>query len=160
MARTKKQDHDPASTPSTSRKRNVKKKSISATSSVAHLQKITAESKRKFLRAKKTTDSYEGYTKRFKEWWEEMLAKDVDAEEMWRSRSNEGVVGEDEEKEIDHEDNMMKDPDFRDALKGRPTKHTPQVISMYIAFKCLEEDKGQSTAEGIHAALKAEYENM
>lgn len=55
---------------------------------------------------------------------------------------------------------MMNDPDFRNALAGRPTKATPSVIGMFITFKCFEEEKGKSTAEGIHAAVLQMYDNM
>lgn len=92
MARTKKQDTAPAPTSSTSsgQKRAVKKKSVSATSNAAHLQKMSEAAKRKYLKSKKTSVTYEGYIKRMFEWWDQMLTKDQDTEVA--SSGKEGVV--------------------------------------------------------------------
>ena len=69
------------------------------------------------------------------------------------------MAGEGEE-EVDETEEMMRDPEFARALDGPPSKYTPQVIALFLAYHCFNIGDGKSTADGIHATFVYEYDHM
>lgn len=48
--------------------------------------------------------------------------------------------------------------DMAVAFDGAPNRASPEVLSLYLTFKCLDGTCGISTAESIRAALKAMWD--
>ncbi|KAJ7923960.1 hypothetical protein B0H13DRAFT_1864427 [Mycena leptocephala] len=69
-------------------------------------------------------------------------------------------------KQKEKEDPSWKCPDGIDtdllekALKGPPNKHSVYTLGLYLTQKCVVEDLGKSTAEGIHGAFANYWDNL
>ncbi|KZP05164.1 hypothetical protein FIBSPDRAFT_766273 [Athelia psychrophila] len=128
------------------------------TSSLQQLKNLTAEKTDQHIKSGKTRNAYNGYITRAKSWLGAFFLEEGEAERKWKEGSGKGLSG-DGEGDIDNT-TLLEDEEFRDAFDGVPSKSTPQAISMFLTFKCFEENKGRSTAEGIHAAFITEYDKM
>lgn len=127
-------------------------------SSLQQLKSLTAEKTDQHIKSGKTRGAYNGYITRAKTWLGAFFLEEGEAERRWKEGSGKGLSG-DGEGDINNV-TLLEDEEFRDAFNGVPSKSTPQAISMFLTFKCFEENKGRSTAEGIHAAFIAEYDKM
>jgi hypothetical protein len=137
-------------------KQGVSKKSAGP-SSISTLQKLAAAKKKQYLHSDNTTGKYNGYVARGKEWLASFSEAEQEAESKWKAGLRHGIFAEGED-EINK--NTMGDPNFCNAFDGPPVECTPQAITMFLAWKCFAQDNGQSTADGIHAAFLAEYNEM
>lgn len=135
-----------------------RKKSVGQASSLHHLQTLAAAKTKKYLKSGNTTEAYQGYIKRGKEFLASFFNEEHEAEGIWKAGLEQGLSG-DGESEIDGK-TMLDDEEFRDAFEGCPSNSTPQAIAMFLAFKCFEQGNGKSTADGIHAAFITEYDQM
>ena len=97
--------------------------------------------------------------RRAREFLSTLVETEHNAEAENRSKRNDELSGEGEE-EIDNTEEMMRDPEFAKALEGPPSKYTPQVIALFLAYHCFEIGNKKSTAEGIHAAFVHEYDHL
>ncbi|KZP03242.1 hypothetical protein FIBSPDRAFT_1019175 [Athelia psychrophila] len=127
-------------------------------SSLQQLKNLTAEKMDQHIKSGKTRNAYNRYITRAKSWLGVFFLEEGEAERKWKEGSGKGLSG-DGEGDIDNT-TLLEDEEFRDAFDGVPSKSTPQAISMFLTFKCFEENKGRSTAEGIHAAFITEYDKI
>jgi hypothetical protein len=140
-------------------KRGASKTSIGPQSSLSTLKKLAHTKKKQYLHSENTTEKYDGYVKRGKEFLQSFFEEESEAEANWKAAADKELSGDGEE-EIDEDENLLRDPEFRNAFNGPPVKSTPQAIAMFLAWKCFEQNNGKSTADGIHAAFIAEYDQM
>jgi len=155
MTRVSKPANEPTGVCAKRAKRGSKQ-SIGPSSSLATLRKLASDKKRQYLHSNNTTEKYDGYVARGKEWLAS-FSEEQEAESKWKSASLQGLSSEGEDEIAE---NKMEDPEFSHAFDGPPGKCTPQAIAMFLAWKCFSQDNGQSTADGIHAAFLAEYNEM
>ena len=156
MTRVSKPANEPTGVCAKRAKRGSKQ-SIGPSSSLATLRKLASDKKRQYLHSNNTTEKYNGYVARGKEWLASFSEEEQEAESKWKSASLQGLSSEGEDEIAE---NKMEDPEFSHAFDGPPGKCTPQAITMFLAWKCFSQDNGQSTADGIHAAFLAEYNEM
>ncbi len=52
------------------------------------------------------------------------------------------------------------DPEFASAFSGSPKACSADALAMYLTFKCLHQERGQSTAEGARSAIKKYWEEL
>lgn len=83
-----------------------------------------------------------------------------DSESKATKPGSQGLSGEGEDEFIDDDEALLNDPEFRNAFNGHPSKHTPNAIVMFLTWKCFHQGNGISTAQGIHAAFIAEYDQL
>lgn len=160
MGRTKKPSttHNP---PKSTRSPRVRtKKSAEPKPSLSKLKELATAKTKQFLHSENTTEAYDGYVKRGKEFLAMFVEEEGNAEANWKARPGQGLSGDGEEEIQKDQNSLRSDPEFCRAFDGHPVKSTPQAIVMFLAWKCFEHDNGQSTADGIHAAFLAEYDQM
>lgn len=145
--------------PTKPQNKGTSKKSIGPQSRLSTLKKLAHSKKKQFLHAESTTEKYDGYIKNAKEWLQSFFVEEDEAESKWKAGSGQGLSGEGEE-EIDGMESMRDDPEFCNAFDGPPVKGTPQAIAMFLAWKCFDQNNKKSTADGIHAAFIAVYDQM
>lgn len=58
------------------------------------------------------------------------------------------------------DDTDPPDPEFADAFTGAPNRCSPDALTLYLTYKCIEGDNGKSTAEGAYSAMKKYWEEM
>lgn len=141
------------------RTRNTSKKAKGPATSLDSLIKINTAGKSQHLKAARTRDAYVGYMRRAREFLSTLVDTEHNAEAENRSKHTGGLSGKGEE-EIDETEEMMRDPEFAKALDGPPSRYTPQVIALFLAYHCFEIGNKKSTAEGIHAAFVHEYNHL
>lgn len=99
-----------------------------------------------WYKSKRTTKAYTNYVKAGKAWLQKWVAEETASGEGMES-GQEGVT---------------QSPGDRRALFSgafdEAGEHTPNVLRMYIAFKCEHQKLGFSTAEGIRSAFKSYFE--
>jgi hypothetical protein len=127
--------------------------------SLSKLTKLAASKTKQFLHSENTTGKYDGYVKRGKEFLASFVEDEGNTEARRKASHVQGLSADGEE-EIEGDNMLQSDPEFCHALDGCPVKSTPQAIAMFLAWKCFEQDNGKSTADGIHAAFVAEYDQM
>jgi len=148
--------------PPRSRGKGTSKKSIGPRSSISTLNKLARTKTKQFLHSEATTEKYDGYVKQAQEFLESFFAEENEAEAKWKA-GKAGVghrLSGDGEEEIDEDESLLNDPEFRNALNGCPVKCTPQVITMFLTWKCFGQNNKKSTADGAHAALIAQYDQL
>lgn len=141
------------------RNQGTHKKAKGPETSLNSLIKINTTGKTQHLKAKRTRDAYDGYKKRAKEFLSTLVDTEHNAEAEKTSKRGGELAGEGEE-EVDETEEMMRDPEFARALDGPPSKYTPQVIALFLAYHCFNIGDGKSTADGIHATFVYEYDHM
>lgn len=142
------------------RKRTTSKKAKGPSTSLDSLIKINAAGKTQHLKAARTREAYKGYLRRAKEFLATLVETECNAETEGNSEPIGELSGEGEQDEVDKTEEMMRDPEFARALDGAPSKYTPQVIALFLAYHCFDVGDGKSTADGIHAAFVYEYDHM
>ena len=151
----------PRKSTSTTVKRAPKKKqgkSTKPSSSLGELRDLAAAQTAQHVRAANTRKAYEGHFTRAQAFLASFFLEEADAELKWKAKAGAGLSGDDEG-EIDSQ-KLRDDEEFRNAFIGLPSESTPQAITMFLAYKCFEENNSRSTAEGIHAAFIAKYDDM
>ena len=108
------------------------------------LQALETQTKEDNLLSKNTTKAYTGYVLAGRHWLEELCSKS--STEIPHGWPLAGTPEEDPKASLD--------PDFAHAFDPTPNSHSPQALALYLTFKCVQEKRGRSTAEGIHAAFK------
>jgi hypothetical protein len=124
----------------------------------AALKTLAAENQKKHGKSKNTTDNYDGHIRRGKEFVAKFSKDEAITEAEWQHGSIHRMSGDGEDSEIAGQDEL--DPEFPFAFTGPPKKCTPLAISMFMASKCFEENRGKSTAVAIHAAFLLYYKQM
>lgn len=109
------------------------------------LQAAAQTIKQGHLKAKRTTTSYQGHVTRGQKFIQNLQ---TDTEQP------SGLPQELLDSAIDEPDGL------KTALDGIPTKHSPDALSCYLVFKSSHEKRGESTADGIHAAFKDFWNHM
>ncbi|KAJ7858328.1 hypothetical protein B0H13DRAFT_2571611, partial [Mycena leptocephala] len=99
----------------------------------ADLGKSTREARVTYTNAKKTTEAYEGYLSRGREF---LQCRKDEARESWVHPQ-------------DHIDTDL----LAKAFSKPPNKYSATALEMFITQKCLVEKLKKSTAEGIHGAF-------
>ena len=56
------------------------------------------------------------------------------------------------------DDTDPPDPEFAEAFTGAPNKCSPEALTLYMTFKCIDGHNGKATAEGAYSAMKKEWE--
>lgn len=88
------------------------KQSIGPSSSLATLQKLASDKKKQYLHSNNTTEKYDGYVARGKEWLAFFSEEEQEAESKWKSASLWGLSseGEDEIAENKMEESAQETP--------------------------------------------------
>ncbi|KAF4619278.1 hypothetical protein D9613_004727 [Agrocybe pediades] len=150
-------------TKTTATKAKGRKKKTDASTGPTYQEACAAvsESVKNFAKSKKTLQSYEGYVRRGKEFIEKFTFSQKELERQWKDGENagknlstSGKEGEEDQIPIDF------DPEFPNALKGRPIKCTPDAIAMFLTHKVMSEGLSKSTASTIRAAFLQHYDQM
>jgi hypothetical protein len=145
---------------STSKKPRTKL--ASGSSSLRHLASLQHLAKKKneqYLYSENTTNSYEGQVKRAKEFLATFFEAERGAEAEWKGGDSPKMWGVGEEAIAASKD-LSDDPELPRAFNDPPVKCTPLAITMFLAYKCFEEDRGLSTADSIHAAFIRYYNQI
>lgn len=53
-----------------------------------------------------------------------------------------------------------KTPGYELAFEGNPKVFSPKALANYISLRCMKDDRGKSTADGVHAAWKKHWEEL
>ena len=122
------------------------KKAAKAAPSISDLQTAKELGKKKYKNAKRTDTAYEGYIKCGKTF----LASLVVSCPVAAAGTTDCLLQQDniDAKELGR------------ALDNPPNRYSSFVIESWIVQKCLTEDLGESTADGIHAAFIRYWNEM
>ncbi|KAK7054271.1 hypothetical protein R3P38DRAFT_2501152 [Favolaschia claudopus] len=120
--------------------KSARTKTKVATADSASLRKKKADMQAEFGKSKNTKNVYKGYYDRGVR-----ILQDVVKERKAREKKNPGCL-------TDGIDNNL----LAKAFTGPPNKHSVYAVEMYLTQKCVVEDLGKSTADGIHGAM-ADY---
>jgi hypothetical protein len=121
-------------------------KNPSITPPTASSLQATAESLKKgHLKAARTTSSYAGHVTR--------------GQKFIRNLETDTVSPLGIPQEI--LDSAIEEPEgLKAALDGIPTKYSPDALAYYLVYKSESEKRGESTADGIHAAFKDHWNHV
>lgn len=146
---------------SSSPKKSSRKNKAPVTTDYSAVRDVAAQGLKKHRKAKKTTDAYDGYIRRGKEFLHTFSVEESKAESCWKDREESGgnLATEDEDTMPSGDETRMH-PQFREAFDGQPLECTPLAIAMFMADKCLTHECGKSTASAIHAAFLRYYNQM
>lgn len=160
MACTKKTKAAPKALKSTCSSQARSRKAAGPKPNLSKLKELTASNTKQYLHSNNTTEKYDGYVKRGKEFLASFVASEDNAEVSWKAQHTQGLSGDGKDEIRVDETILQSDPKFHHAFDGAPIKATPQALTMFLAWKCFEQDNGKSTADGIHAAFIAYYDQM
>ncbi|KAJ7644798.1 hypothetical protein FB45DRAFT_976028 [Roridomyces roridus] len=104
-------------------------------------QKVAAE--KEFSKSKKTRAAYDGYLRRGRAMLK-TVARDREEKEKKGWKCPEGI------------DTKL----LAAALEGPPNKHSALALELFLTQKCLTEELGKSTADGIHGAFADYWDSM
>lgn len=139
----------PSSKTAKSTKRTTAKTSKNATalSTLEEYQNIAASQKKAHLRAKNTTESYDGQVSRAKEFLVTLVAAKQDA--MRQDPNDSAVVpgtsmvpGSNIDLEL-----------LSHAFDTTPNRYSAMAVEYFMVEKCLNQNRKASTAVSIHAAF-------
>lgn len=131
------------------------------TTDYAAIRDIAAKGLKKHGKAKNTTDAYDGYIRRGKDFLRTFTLEESEAESRWKDQENSRTnLSTEGEEAMPSGDETKMHPQFRDAFDGPPLECTPLAIAMFMADKCLSQECGKSTASAIHAAFLRYYNQM
>jgi hypothetical protein len=108
------------------------------------LQALEAQTKEENLLAKKTMKAYTGYVAAGQRWLEELCS----------ARGTEVPAGCPQSEAVGPDSEAQLGPNFVYAFDPTPYLHSPAALALFLTYKCVEGNRGRSTAEGIHAAFK------
>lgn len=121
------------------------------TLSIVELDQVKQSSKKLHGSAVKTTANYHGHLTRGKQWLEDLM----------KGSNNQDVFGCPRGLPQSSENRTRKwgKHDLIHAFDLVPTCASPWALASFLTFKCFHENRGISTAEGIHAAFKKYWDN-
>ncbi|EPQ55680.1 hypothetical protein GLOTRDRAFT_128893 [Gloeophyllum trabeum ATCC 11539] len=134
----------------------------STPATLAKLQVLGKEKTDEYLHARNTTIKYQQQANNAQKWLASFFAEEKAAEReglvagLVQPGKGESLAGLEKTESA----SLFRDPEFQRALDGPPGQYTPTAISMYLVYKCFEQDLKNSTAVQIHAALIREYDQM
>ncbi|KAJ7938789.1 hypothetical protein B0H13DRAFT_1851373 [Mycena leptocephala] len=122
-----------------------RKRKKQTAASNADLGKSTQEARATYTNAKKTTEAYEGYLSRGRDFLELCVAqrRKDEARESWVHPQ-------------DHIDTDL----LAKVFSKPPNKYSTTALEMFITQKCLVEKLKKSTAEGIHGAFAKYWDTI
>ncbi|KAF9554482.1 hypothetical protein CPC08DRAFT_766691 [Agrocybe pediades] len=145
-----------ATTSSAKQKGGKKKKVI--VPSYKEAQEAVGKGVKKFAKSHNTSESYDGHVQQGREFIACFApAAEAEADREWKDGDDAGQRFSTEEVMPTEFQEATMDPEFPNSLDGPLSKCTPLAIAMFLTHKCINEDLGKSTAEGIHAAFKQHY---
>ncbi len=109
--------------------------------SLSALKHISTTACKEYGKAKSTRKSYAYYVKTGKEFLDEIVAEQL----------------RDADSAIDGIELKLWKEAFSDLA---PNKHSANALELFLTQKCLHDEHGQSTAEGIQAAFADFWDNM
>jgi hypothetical protein len=124
------------------------------------LKELAAKKTKQYLHSKNTTEAYDGYVKRGKEFLASFVETEGNAKASWKARPSQGLSGDGEDEIKEDNTLLCSNPNFHRAFDGRPIESTPQAITMFLAWKCFKHENGKATADGIHTAFLTEYNQL
>jgi hypothetical protein len=95
---------------------------------MSKVQEIKENRKHKHLRAAETRKNYGGHIRRGREWMASHFAEPDEAE---ATDSSPGL-----EDGKDDDESIYSDPEFRQALDGRPNQYLDKALALFISYKC------------------------
>lgn len=119
--------------------------------SITELDRIKQESKKQHGSSAKTVVNYHGYIARGKQWLEEVLkgSQNQNVFDCPRGTPESGVNGK----------WKWTTDDLVHAFDSKPTRASPWALAGFLTFKCFQENRGASTADGVHAAFKKYWDD-
>lgn len=126
-----------------------KKKTPTKSVSMSKMQKIKEDGKKAHLRSSRTRKSYSGYIARGQEWMASHFSDSATP-----PAGLEGIP------EVELDEGIYNEPEFRVALDGRPTKYSDKALALWIAYKCFFENLGIGTCDGAYSAFKRYWEEL
>ena len=124
----------------TPRRRNKKQTNIS---SITNLEAARDQAKRNHLLAEGTTEKYDGYVARGKEFLEE-LVKSMQ-EDLKANHNLTEVERATQTQELEH---------LSQAFNPIPNSQSARALELFITEKCFAQGRGMPTGSGIHAGFK------
>lgn len=116
-----------------------KTRSRAVTASLEDLKQATAAGRAQYGRPARTRKTYDGYIQRGKKFLEDVIAQ---------HRAKDGT-------------NQIETNELAKAFNDdKPNKYSAIALELFLTPKCLTEDNGISTAEGIRGAFSDYWENM
>ena len=131
-------------TTSKSKPRKGKACSLSLSNPTSYVKQCqhALENCKKHGKARNTDTNYDGHIRRGWEWIHRFSCEEAEAEQHWKAGGgSEPLLSGDDDEETQHAD-KLQDPEFHKALDACPISCTPLAISMFLAFKCFDEDHG------------------
>jgi|ERR1700675_3746487 len=113
--------------------------------SISELRTAKELGKKQYKNAKRTDVAYEGYIKRGKVFLDSLVASC----RLAAGSTTDCLLWDD----LDVEE-------LGQALDNPPNRYSAFVVESWIVQKCLTEDLGESTADGIHAAFIRYWNEM
>ncbi|KAF4613695.1 hypothetical protein D9613_008208 [Agrocybe pediades] len=152
--------HMPKSTTTTPAKGKGGRKKKVVVPGYKEAQEAVGKGVKKYAKSHNTSGSYDGHVRRGRGFIACFApAAEAERDREWKEGDNSQHLATEEEMPTEFQEARM-DPEFPNSLDGPPNKCTPLAIAMFLTHKCINEDLGKSTAEGIHAAFKRHYKLM
>lgn len=136
-----------ARAPSTGKKlktESKQKKGKTTTPSFETLQKTKTAGRQQFGRPLRTRKSYDSYLARGKDFLEDLVAERRE-EEKKHGITRDGIDTTELAQAFD---------------ESGPNRLSPVALELFLTQKCLTEDKGMSTAEGIRGAFADYWDHL
>ena len=127
-------------TTTTPRRRNKKPTKIS---SVSNLEAARDQAKRNHLLAEGTTEKYDGYVARGKEFLEELVRSMQDD-----LKANCNIT------EVERTAQTQELKHLSQAFNPTPNSQSARALELFITEKCFAQGRGMATGSGIHAGFK------
>lgn len=119
--------------------------------SITELDHMKQESKKQHGSSVKTVANYQGYVTRGKQWLEDIVkgSQNQNIFDCPRGTPESGDKGK----------WKWTKYDLVHAFDPEPTRASPWALASFLTFKCFQENRGASTADGVHAAFKKYWDN-
>ncbi|KAF8904708.1 hypothetical protein CPB84DRAFT_1677144 [Gymnopilus junonius] len=127
---------------STKERKNISITLPSDPKTLKALKEVCQAQVAKYKTIKNTKDAYNGYIGRGRKFLEGLIVQ--------RKANGEGEVCMD----------GIQTAELEKALDGLPNRHSAQVLELFLIQKCFVEDRGVSTADGIHGAFCELWDSM
>jgi hypothetical protein len=114
------------------------------------LQQVKEARKREHLHAKGTDNAYKGHVKRGKEFLSKLVADVRDSR----------AAGAELEAADDGGHRQLDVGQLEVAFEDPPNRLSPVALELFLTQKCLMENLGKDTANGIHAAFICHWDHM
>lgn len=114
--------------------------------SAPELEQLEVQAKDENLLSGNTVRAYIGYINAGRRWLSSLCAREA----VQVPSGSPFLPGATDSEDL----NLLPNSEFSHAFDNIPNQHSPAALALFLSFKCLEENRGRSTAEGIHAAFK------